>query len=134
MLTNILSLERFPEYANTTPGRFIFDGKTVCYSIELPFCLNAHDTSCIPKGLYTIAYTKSQKFQRVLLEIKSVPNRDGIRVHSANYSHELQGCIAPVTMLKIINSKMLMGTSSVNALKVLDNVVKKYKVTTLEIF
>lgn len=48
----------------------------------------------IQQGTYTISYTPSNKFNRETLEIINVPNRYGIRIHSANRGIELEGCIS----------------------------------------
>jgi hypothetical protein len=48
----------------------------------------------IQEGTYTIGYTPSNKFGRETLQILRVPNRYGIRIHSANRGIELEGCIA----------------------------------------
>lgn len=48
----------------------------------------------IQEGSYNITYTHSNKFNRETLQIHGVPNRYGIRIHSANRGIELEGCIA----------------------------------------
>lgn len=48
----------------------------------------------IPTGDYTISYTYSPKFNRKLFIVNNVPKMRGIRLHPANWQHELKGCIA----------------------------------------
>ena len=48
----------------------------------------------IPAESYIGSYTYSPKFKRNLWLIEDVPNRKGIRFHSANFSRELTGCVA----------------------------------------
>lgn len=36
----------------------------------------------------------SNRFKKNMWLLLNVPNRDGIRIHSANYARELNGCIA----------------------------------------
>ena len=47
----------------------------------------------INAGVYKVKYTYSPRFKKEMLHI-FVPNRAGIRIHSANRGIELQGCIA----------------------------------------
>jgi hypothetical protein len=62
-------------------------------TLELPWNDNRHDISCIPAGLYVVAPYLSPHLGNVL-EVKSVPDRSGIRIHAANFVGQLQGCIA----------------------------------------
>lgn len=65
-----------------------------CKTLELPDLNNAPNISCIPKGVYEVSYTLSPRLMKYTYEIKGVPNRSGIRFHSANYFSDLKGCIA----------------------------------------
>jgi hypothetical protein len=59
--------------------------KTMYYSIE-------RIGYEIPKGTYEGIFCHSPRFGTNLYLI-NVPNRQGIRIHVANWSHELKGCI-----------------------------------------
>jgi hypothetical protein len=69
-------------------------------ALELPFKNNQHNISCIPEGVYKCKYTRSNRLSALkgtdfyTYEILDVPNRDGIRIHSANYASQLLGCVA----------------------------------------
>lgn len=65
-----------------------------CHTLELPWKDNRRGVSCIPDGLYDMALTMSPRFGTRLWEVLDVPNRSGIRIHAANYVHQLKGCIA----------------------------------------
>lgn len=65
-----------------------------CKTLELPNLNNQKNISCIPSGTYTAKYTFSPKFMKFTYEIQNVPNRSGIRIHSANYYNDLSGCVA----------------------------------------
>jgi hypothetical protein len=71
----------------TTEG---FSAKT----IELSWKNNKPNVSCIPKGTYNVRWTFSPRFMKYTYEIQGVPKRSGIRIHSANYARQLNGCIA----------------------------------------
>lgn len=82
-----------------TNGRLEYQGKLICYTIELPWQDNSKRVSCIPEGEYFIVKRYSTKY-RWHMEVKDVPNRQFILLHPANNAlKELQGCIAPVTQL-----------------------------------
>ena len=87
-------LERIEKEDTHTLGRFWFNGNTV-YTLELPWKNNEKNISCIPTGLYEVELTYSPRFKKMLWLVKDVPNRSGIRIHPANYVHQLHGCIAP---------------------------------------
>lgn len=73
-----------------------------CYSGELRWDNNQPNISCIPKGVYVCHWTYSQKFKKMMYLLENVPNRGGIRIHSANlmgndskgFKRQLNGCIA----------------------------------------
>lgn len=82
-----------------TTGILTTDGFE-CKTLELPDKNNAARVSCIPTGKYICKYTKSPLFSKnagkdvFTYAILNVPNRAGIRIHSANYARQLLGCIA----------------------------------------
>jgi hypothetical protein len=84
----------------------IFTAKT----LELPDKNNQPRISCIPEGEYECVFTKSNSFSKsqgkdvFTYEIKKVPGRAGIRIHSANFFYQLLGCIALGSSHKDINS------------------------------
>ena len=48
-------------YPNGTNGEISFEGKRICFSIELPWKNNHHQTSCTPEGKYELKKRYSQK-------------------------------------------------------------------------
>jgi hypothetical protein len=79
-------------------------------SLELPNKNNANNISCIIPGKYLCKYTKSASFSAAkgapvyTYEITGVPNRAGVRIHSANYYTQLRGCICVGDAHKDINA------------------------------
>ena len=51
--------------------------------------------TAIPRGVYEVKITYSPKFKRNLPLLVNVPAYSGIRIHSANYATQLEGCLAP---------------------------------------
>lgn len=83
-------------------------------------------TKAIDKGTYNLYNSYSPKFDRNLWSI-DVDNRTGIRIHPANASWQLKGCVA-VGLYKYDN----YIAESKHACGVLDRVLKKdkkYKIT-----
>ena len=78
------------ECAITQNGKDIFLSK----SLERADNNNQRNISCIPSGEYLCVLEYSNKFDCDLWEIKGVPNRSECKFHSANYWHDLNGCIA----------------------------------------
>ena len=72
-------------------------------SIERGDNNNQARISCIPEGEYELILEYSNRFKKNLWEIKGVPNRSECKFHSANYSYQLNGCIALGQNRKDIN-------------------------------
>lgn len=101
-------------------GKTMFMAKT----LELAWKDNQPNISCIPKGIYKVAWTRSNRLSAesekrwrakntgeppdevksvYAYEVLNVPNRSGIRIHSANFFYQLLGCIALGSQHKDIN-------------------------------
>lgn len=71
-----------------------------CDSLELGWKNNQHDISCIPKRKYICKWTRSNRLSLKLnrdvftYEVMNVPDRTGIRIHSASFFSDLLGCIS----------------------------------------
>lgn len=83
-----------------------------CKTLELPWKNNSSNISCIPTGTYDVVYTFSPRFLKFTYEIKNVKNRSGIRIHSANYASQLNGCVALGTQLSDINKDGELDTTN----------------------
>jgi len=87
------------ECAITHNGKSLFESK----SLERTDDGNKRMISCVPSGTYTCVLEYSARFDCDLWEIKGVPNRSECKFHSANYWHQLNGCIALGDKLLDIN-------------------------------
>jgi hypothetical protein len=65
-----------------------------CKTIERGWLDNQSRISCIPPGKYNVVKTYSPRFKVNLYLVENVPNRSGIRLHSANFASQLNGCIS----------------------------------------
>ncbi len=86
-------------FSSGTNGILTFNGQFLCHTIELPWRDNQRRISCIPEGTYRIRKRYSDRY-RWHFELMDVRQRTAILIHAANDAmKELQGCIAPVTVL-----------------------------------
>lgn len=131
-----VTIERFLYSDEGTFGFLQLDDLRM-YSGELPWRDNKSDISCIPVGEYECGYNYSNTFQRNMYLIKDVPNRNGVRIHSANYVGdpskgymcELKGCIALGMGLGYFRTQKCL-TGSKQALEILEKRLN-YKPFTL---
>lgn len=107
------TLQRISDSGTETLGIFTVikpDGSLfTAHSLERPWRDNLPEVSCIPVGEYKCVYTRSNRLSKLTgreyytYEVLDVPDRSGIRIHSANYFNQLLGCIALGNDLKDIN-------------------------------
>lgn len=134
---NSITLKRESDDGIQTLGTLTVNKNGVSFavkSLELSWKENAKNISCIPKGTYDVVYSFSPSFLKYTYEIKNVPNRSGIRIHSANYASQLKGCIALGTTLTDINHDgKLDTTNSTVAIKAFEQLMdyKPFKLTII---
>lgn len=94
-----LFLERFSDddkqtlgslFVRDINGNDLFKG----VSVELSWKNNERKVSCIPVGSYQIRKAFSEHFGEHI-DVLNVYGRSGIKIHVANFSRQLLGCIAP---------------------------------------
>ncbi len=95
---------------------------------------NKRNISRITAGIYPLKLTYSPKFGRYMWLVDEVPNRSGIRIHSANYWNQINGCIVPGLRLKDLNKDGLIDvTNSRSTTKQFEQALKGLTETTIEI-
>lgn len=75
-----------------TLGVMVWQGKTICYTLEEPWRGNARKVSCIPAGIYFCVPHNGAKWQNVW-EVTGVPGREAILIHAGNTLADTEGCI-----------------------------------------
>jgi len=96
----IIKIKRYWQDKNQTLGTCTVLGANdmplfTSLSLERGWNDNKSNISCIPLGgPYKVVLEHSPKFNKLLWEIKGVPNRSECKFHTANYWRELNGCIA----------------------------------------
>lgn len=114
-MTDILEkviLERTESNEHGVFGQIVLPDRTL-FTAERPWLNNANMISCVPVGEYRCEWTFSQRFQRKLYELQDVPGRTSIRIHPANYVHQLNGCIALGTELKLFAGELMLFKSGI---------------------
>lgn len=107
-----VTLTRLEESHNGTWGKLVCkEADLDLHTLERMWVGNKKGVSCIPAGRYLVQATQSYKFRRIMYLVQGVEGRSGIRIHSANWPEELQGCIALGTITTIAaKGKMLLNS------------------------
>lgn len=97
-----LRLERSPSAHGCTIGELFVDGAPEAFTLEdevrevegQPVSeWKIDDSTAIPRGVYPVTITYSNRFKRDLPLIDNVPGFAGIRIHPGNSSEDTSGCI-----------------------------------------
>src|SRR5947207_2810219 len=94
----LLRLHRQWFTSNSTIGELTVDGQPECFVLEDPYRadgVKVPGATCIPRGLYQIQITFSNRFQRELPLLLHVPGFEGIRIHPGNKPADTEGCLLP---------------------------------------
>ncbi|MEH6825644.1 MAG: DUF5675 family protein [Motiliproteus sp.] len=87
-----LHLKRYAYGPGATLGRLRVDDETTLFTIERPWLGNKAFESCIPQGVYRCQRYSSAKYPDTF-EVRGVPGRSKILIHTANWASDVQGCI-----------------------------------------
>lgn len=87
-----LNLLRIEKTEQGTIGVLLIDQLAFCATLEPEDLDNQENISCIPEGNYIGERVNSPKYGNTF-EIKNVPNRDHILIHSGNVKDHTMGCI-----------------------------------------
>jgi len=120
-----------------TIGDMYIDGVKFCNTLEdrvrdLEKEPKVYGETAVTYGNYKVQMTYSPKFKRQMPQILNVPMFEGVRIHSANYATEIEGCVAlGENKVKggVINSRkwcdeferILKGSGGVAELEIIDN-------------
>jgi hypothetical protein len=89
-----LELKRLHRTNNSTIGELYVNGVFECYTLEdKEREVKIKNETAIPKGVYIVGITLSNRFKKMLPILMNVPNFEGIRIHSGNTNHNTEGCI-----------------------------------------
>ena len=94
------------------------------FTLELPWLENKNDVSCIPSGDYGAFIRVSPKNGEVI-ELRGTGTRTNIQIHAANFTSQIEGCIAVGLSIADINAD---GTPDVtSSKKALSQLMKEAK-------
>jgi hypothetical protein len=120
-------------FPNGTNGDLIYEGKHICFTIELPWLYNKPSVSCIPEGRYELEKYFSEHLGNHL-HVKAVAGRSLIMIHAANNAlEELRGCIAPVSILTAEGKGLRSRVALKTILDLVYPVLEKYQTVYLTI-
>lgn len=89
-----ITVKRLHKTDKSTIGELFIDGKFQCYTLEdVERDVKIKSETAIPKGEYKVIINQSNRFKRLLPLLLSVPNFEGVRIHSGNSNHDTEGCI-----------------------------------------
>jgi hypothetical protein len=78
----------------STIGELTIDGVHQCFTLEDKVRPEKiFGETAIPAGRYEVVVNFSNHFQKLLPELVSVPNFEGVRIHSGNTAKDTEGCI-----------------------------------------
>lgn len=95
-------LRREPSEKTYTHGKLYavneYDGKEafLCHTLEdvvRPDGVKIMHETAIPKGVYELAVTFSNRFKKRLPLLLNVPNFEGVRIHGGNSDSDSSGCV-----------------------------------------
>lgn len=135
----LIKIQRYWQDKEQTSGTctiILEDGFPIftALSLERGWRNNEQNVSCIPAGCYPVKLEYSNAFDKLLWEIKDVPNRSECKFHTANYRHQIQGCIALGLRYKLLNKDSYRDlTNSGDTLRAFHFALKNYKEAILVI-
>ena len=93
----IIELKR-DGYIQPNLGKFFIDGKYFCNTLEDPDRhleeggIKVPKETAIPRGVFKVQLSFSNRFKRVMPEVLDVPGFAGVRLHGGNTEHDTEGC------------------------------------------
>lgn len=95
-------------------------------NLERGWVNNANRISCVPVGDYPYVFEYSDRFKKMLWELKNVPNRSECKTHAFNFWWQSNGCNSLGNNKKDIDGDLIMDlTNSRNAMKDFHHVMRK---------
>jgi hypothetical protein len=89
-----LTIKRLHKTENSTIGEMSIDGKFECYTLEdVERDVKVFGKTAIPKGIYEVTMTMSNRFKKMMPLLLNVPGYAGVRIHSGNKAEDTEGCI-----------------------------------------
>lgn len=94
---------------------YVYDGRTQLFkkeSLERGWVDNQNRISCVPVGIYDLVLEYSDRFEKMLWEIKGVQDRSECKFHSMNYWWQSNGCVGLGNNRKFLDNDPIMDITS----------------------
>ncbi len=95
-----LTLKRINFSPFSTIGELSIDGEWTCFTLEdcdraleNPENVKIPGETAIPRGLYQVVITHSNRFGRLMPRLMEVPQFTGVLIHPGNSAADTHGCI-----------------------------------------
>lgn len=91
-----------------TISKLYVDGVYQCYIMEdvIRKGPKVFGETAIPRGIYNIVVTMSERFKKLLPLLQNVLNFSGVRIHPGNTSLNTEGCLLPGTDIGELGGKV----------------------------
>lgn len=96
---------KYPKQGYTI-GQLFIDGQYFCdtcedtdrgldQNMDVPEILKRkiQNETAIPTGVYTVRFTYSPRFKRLMPQIENVKGFSGVRIHAGNTAKDTEGCV-----------------------------------------
>lgn len=102
-----IATQIFETGADYTISRLYVDGVYCCYIMEdvIREGDKVYGKTAIPRGVYNVVVTMSNRFKRLLPLIEGVEGFSGVRIHTGNTSQDTEGCLLPGLRLGSVDGK-----------------------------
>lgn len=90
-----LRIVRKPTTPTFTEGDLFLNGEWFCFTLEdtVRKGPKVHGKTAIPAGVYKVACTLSNRFQKEMTEVQNVNGFEGIRIHQGMTAQDSLGCV-----------------------------------------
>ena len=121
-----------------THGVLSVDGEFFCHTIEDTDRhlethpeLKRHGRTAIPRGLYKVGISFSNRFKKRMLEVRDVPGFTGIRIHGGRDANDTLGC--PLVG-RLDGGKLVDGiATSAQLFELVETAIERGEAVTLEV-
>ena len=124
----------------STIGQMLINGRFECHTLEdrdrhlEDGGEKINGKTAIPRGVYRLTRSFSQRFQVVMPELIDVPQFTGVRIHSGNTDENTKGCILLGEYTEGVDDWISNSRIAFNVFDLkLENMLREHNHITLEV-